>query len=102
MECKLFLRTKLSELVNEVMDNFSKVTDKKVIMNGEKKMDPSMYTGGGGVLHGLYKYAMLIDKETNNLKPSWLDENINSAMDKNRKYCNSQLISMGGRDFPSF
>ena len=42
-----------------------------------------MSCGSAGVLFGLYKYSLLLDKETGGLGPDWLDEILKQAVPEN-------------------
>ena len=43
-----------------VLQFYKQVSDRKVRSNGKQTIDPSMYTGSGGVLFGIYKFVLLV------------------------------------------
>ena len=65
------------------MINFHIISEKRLSHNFQKKYDPAMYAGSPGILYALYKYSLLLRKETNNIKPDWLEPKLQQAIDKN-------------------
>jgi hypothetical protein len=68
-----------------VVSKFDLLAKSEVDSEGKKEINPTLYQGSGGVLYGLYKYSLLLDKETGKVQPCWLDELIKPAILDNTK-----------------
>jgi hypothetical protein len=40
-----------------------------------------MQTGSAGILFGLYKYSLLLKKQTSNLEPNWVEQSLKVGID---------------------
>ena len=91
------MRTHLNQQVKKVLENFDVISVKAMRDDEKTTFNLSMYAGGGGVLFGLYKYSQLLRKESNNLKPNWLDEmlkvHIDNSLKSNLTEVNSKSVS---------
>ncbi len=63
----------LNFLVAWVIEKFDLLSTKKVRKDRKTFDDYEMYAGAGGVLYGLYKYSLLLGKETDYKEPNWLE-----------------------------
>ena len=54
------LRKQLDDKVRKLMEVFEKVSKVALRSDGLEERDPTLYTGSGGVMYGLYKYILLL------------------------------------------
>ena len=62
-DLKATLRGSLDKLVDSVLEDFSKVSVRRVNLDKSEHIDTTMYSGSPGLLYGLLKYVQLLKKE---------------------------------------
>jgi lantibiotic modifying enzyme len=63
-----------------VLKEFDTVSIKRISDTNQKSDDPTMHSGSAGILFSLYKYNKLLNKETEHLKPNWLQPLLDQAI----------------------